>query len=300
MQPNICPFLGLLEDRETALSFPADGNYCHKADPPGAIKIEHQRVYCLTAQHVQCPMYLNPEEDPLPAELANPLAPKPVQLRPALQMIIPSGLIVLVLALLLLVPNAMANSARQEGNNTLNQETADASLLLLGSQPAATFADSSGLAGQEYTSNPTWLACTPPPNWTTYMVNDTDLLVRLSLLFRVDVDTLIVANCLPDQALVRPGEIIYIPGPTPTATVTPTPSATPTRTRRPAPLPTWTHAPREQNPNPPAPTAVPTRAPTAVPTAAPTNPPPPTNTAVPPTLPPPPTPTSPAPTEGTP
>ena len=282
MQESICPYLGLSEDPKTALSFPSDGNFCHRAVPPAGVKIEHQRVYCLTALHQDCPVLNSEQTGPLPVELSVPLNQhrRPQQLWR--QLLIPAAILVFILSTLFILLKTPLNTDQASQEAAINQAKTNESMILLGTLTLPTMNGSAGAGTPEVTQNPTWMACTPPANWKTYVVNATDSLVRLSLLYGVSIDELILSNCLSDQALVRPGEVIYIPGPTLSPTITLTPSATSTRTRRPVVIPTWTFTPPPGISRPPD-TAVPlptVRPPTAVP---PTAVPP---TEVPPTVPP--------------
>jgi hypothetical protein len=153
--------------------------------------------------------------------------------------------------------------------------------------------------------------CPLPEGWMIYVVNPTDSLFRLSVIYSVSVSQLQQANCMGDETVILPGQILYVPFvPTKTPSSSPTvtiiiPSNTipvparepaaastpvPVRNDNPSPTdtsipPTNTSAPPTDPPLPPTNTAVPPTN-TSVP---PTNPPPPpTNTSVPPTNPPPP------------
>ena len=68
-QNTTCPYLGLSYDRETWLAFPSDGNHCHHAKPPGAIRLSHQEECCLTSEFLGCPVLDQPKGKPLPPEL---------------------------------------------------------------------------------------------------------------------------------------------------------------------------------------------------------------------------------------
>jgi len=51
---QICPYLGLKDDPSTALGFPSLGNYCYHAKPVNPVKLEAQRIYCLSINHPNC------------------------------------------------------------------------------------------------------------------------------------------------------------------------------------------------------------------------------------------------------
>lgn len=65
-----CPFIGLEDDPSTRLLFASPVACCHRADPVDAVDLGHQQAYCLTAVYKLCPVFIRPEWDPLPVELA--------------------------------------------------------------------------------------------------------------------------------------------------------------------------------------------------------------------------------------
>ena len=67
-----CPYLGLPDDPQTTLLFPAPRGFCHRAYPPEAVQLAHQQTYCLTLEHVQCPVYKASKRRPLPLMLREP------------------------------------------------------------------------------------------------------------------------------------------------------------------------------------------------------------------------------------
>jgi hypothetical protein len=64
-----CEHLGLKDDSRTCLAFPSNWNYCHHARPVGPVKLEHQRQYCHTPNHIQCSVFQNEKMSPLPPDL---------------------------------------------------------------------------------------------------------------------------------------------------------------------------------------------------------------------------------------
>jgi len=96
---EICPFLGLADDPQTALSFPSVWNACQHARPAAAPKLDHQRLFCLQATHSICPVSLRNGGKPLPAELR--LAePHPFPRKRLLVPILAAGLLILVLVVI--------------------------------------------------------------------------------------------------------------------------------------------------------------------------------------------------------
>lgn len=67
-----CMYRGLARDREVRLSFPAPATCCYKAQPPGAVAMSHQESFCLSAQHINCPVFEAAQPVPLPPTIAAP------------------------------------------------------------------------------------------------------------------------------------------------------------------------------------------------------------------------------------
>lgn len=66
---QICPFLGLQDDSETALSFSSPRNRCYHVRPSASVRPEQQSRYCLTAAHTDCEEYHRESGSPLPPNL---------------------------------------------------------------------------------------------------------------------------------------------------------------------------------------------------------------------------------------
>ncbi len=58
MSDNICPFIGVEEDRYTAVGFPSLRNMCHRNDTPAPVDTIYQGKYCMSAEHATCPVFL--------------------------------------------------------------------------------------------------------------------------------------------------------------------------------------------------------------------------------------------------
>jgi len=66
---EFCPFLGTRDDPETLFQYASEWNHCHRPGTPNSIDLGHQARYCLTKQHVNCPVYKG-AGGPFPSELA--------------------------------------------------------------------------------------------------------------------------------------------------------------------------------------------------------------------------------------
>jgi len=66
---DVCPFLGLENDPETNFLWPQPAHYCYHAQPVQSICVEHQRLYCLGENHLECQIYHDDWSGPLPPEI---------------------------------------------------------------------------------------------------------------------------------------------------------------------------------------------------------------------------------------
>jgi LysM repeat protein len=124
------------------------------------------------------------------------------------------------------------------------------------------------------------VVCGPPAGWVYYIVQPSDTLYKLSLIYKVSVSQLQLANCLGTSTYIRVGQRLFVPfyvPPTPTFTLTPTVTRTPTPTLTPSntatlpvgftPAPTYTFTPTSTSTSTPTPTFTFTPTPTSTSTA---------------------------------
>ncbi|NLG98578.1 MAG: LysM peptidoglycan-binding domain-containing protein, partial [Chloroflexi bacterium] len=217
MNRPTCPYLGLEEDPTTFLNFTSEGNFCHNARPPTPVASDHQQRYCLTGAHIDCPVYQSKEPRPMPAALAAPAYRRSRARRTLALLGIPVLAVTLTALGILLSMFAGRISGLQSG-------------LIPQSGPGG----NEGLGGLFFPGERTestgpFFELTPPaeqavtncemlPGWEPYVVNPTDSLFRLSVVFGVSVEALQVANCMGDSTVILPGQVIYVPSlPTETA-----------------------------------------------------------------------------------
>lgn len=75
MENNVqpfCPHLGLKSDPTTSFSFPSKGNACFHAKGRPTPELEYQRATCLSAMHINCPVYKSPSGVKLPDNIRQP------------------------------------------------------------------------------------------------------------------------------------------------------------------------------------------------------------------------------------
>jgi len=66
---NLCPFLGFVDDPETAISYPSRMNCCNHARPVVTVAMDYQREMCLTGMFNDCPVYQREKLGPLPSTI---------------------------------------------------------------------------------------------------------------------------------------------------------------------------------------------------------------------------------------
>ena len=98
-----CDYLGLKDDPQTCLAFPSKWNYCQHATPPGSVRLEYQRQYCQSTEHMQCLVFQREKTGPLPPEIRGKHVTKGHHLKagvliPALLLLIAFGTVFIWLA----------------------------------------------------------------------------------------------------------------------------------------------------------------------------------------------------------
>lgn len=57
MSIEMCPFIGIETDSDTAVGFPSPRNLCHRNGTPAPTSIAHQAKFCMAGEHVNCPIF---------------------------------------------------------------------------------------------------------------------------------------------------------------------------------------------------------------------------------------------------
>lgn len=282
---SLCPYLGKIDDRETALAFPSPWSRCFRSSKAREIELDHQSSYCLGAGHRNCPILLNPARG-IQRKTSRSLVDRK-------WVILIASLIVLILlgsvfvfwkfaeaGSLFLAPAPLPSATATTGASP----TAPATQPVRGGamekstrtlQPAITQTVFSTKTATTIATRPLPAApvlttpfvptqCIVPYGWVAYVVRPGDSLYGLSLIFHVSMQQLQMANCMGASTELYAGRVLYAPFLPPAPTVTPIP---PTKTAAPTDVPptkTQRPAPTEAIPSE-APTAMPTEE-TAVPT----------------------------------
>jgi hypothetical protein len=96
---GVCEHLGMKDDPRTSLAYPSVWNHCYLANPPETVRLEHQRAYCLSAAHVQCPVFQANKAAPLPQAIRGRHPPEPHRNRAGVIIPILLGLLALAAGL---------------------------------------------------------------------------------------------------------------------------------------------------------------------------------------------------------
>jgi hypothetical protein len=98
---DTCPYLGFIDDDGTAMSYPSEGNICHKCYPVNTPNAQYQREYCLSQKHSNCSIFQKNQNQPMPKEIVFISTSNKKNLR---QIIIATGLfVVLILVVLIFI-----------------------------------------------------------------------------------------------------------------------------------------------------------------------------------------------------
>lgn len=260
MKRITCPYVGLRDDPSTSLSFPSEGNSCHHVQPVSSIIASHQENFCLSENHVACPVYRAMQAQPMPAELVPPKRPQVPngyrRLLPLLPALLAGAAALAIVWAAIGAPLAPTWVVPDTGIKTYN-------ITVSTTQRRSTPIQSSTYAGlQAQFILPTNPNCPLPEGWMAYTVHPTDSLHRLSIIYGLRVEELQQKNCLGDSTSILPGQVIYIPF---TATTTPipihasnTPFSGPTDVSQPVVAPSTTPIFKTDLPttNPPTPTGM--------------------------------------------
>lgn len=254
-----CPYLGLKQNRAIRFSSPTPEHRCYVGGEPVEIPVD-QSAFCLSRNHVQCPLYMGLTFPSIAATVSPSGAATmaPGGLRGWLRTLSPRdrAIYALMLGMLALIVLVYAIAGWQA---------------LTGSGPVT------GAPSPTNVAPPETATATPSPQ-ATPSATATPLPPTPTALPTSTPSPQPTPSPTPEPVIIVPTALP--PQPTDTATVAPSPTAGATATPSPTTQPTQ-----------PSPTSTATAAPVAPPTAPPTTPPPPP-TAAPPATPRPPAPTA--------
>jgi hypothetical protein len=64
-----CPYLGLVDDRESYTSYPSEWNVCYHVEPIAVPNHSHQEAYCLSTEFSLCPIFNTKSPQKMPDEI---------------------------------------------------------------------------------------------------------------------------------------------------------------------------------------------------------------------------------------
>ena len=285
-----CPSLGLDDDQDTCMTFATEIHHCYRLAKHKAIPLDHQYQYCLSENHIRCPIFLSGDRlFPKVARTQAMETPAVRAPRAPLNLSIPKSVIQWAIALAAILvlsfvswwvfaktdiftrpdPPVQAFGELPPGvtptitrtlmefspNQTMIYEltaiaTGTNNPQLSQAIPVTGEASSTLTETPTTTPSPTTIACTLPDGWVVYTVKLWDSLYWLSLSVRTSMEYLMEVNCLTSTTLIV-GQEIFLPYYPPKASFTSTKSPTSTRTNIP-PTSTYTRTPT------PTPTHTPT------------------------------------------
>ena len=65
---DLCPYLGLSDDRESRCTFPTDTHRCYQDPQEQTVTAEEQREFCLTKEHERCERFLKKADGEAPRQ----------------------------------------------------------------------------------------------------------------------------------------------------------------------------------------------------------------------------------------
>jgi LysM repeat protein len=238
MSELVCPYLGLIDDPETYTTFPSSRNHCQCARPSAAIQLDQQSSFCLTGNHVACPVYIKAVAQPAGAPANGGLQWRAGVLTAGITLLIILAVAIVVgirqrglssnaaasnwtpvvahvpLATtpFLAVPSRMATEASPLGEQATQLPRPTLTATATATSTATATATATPKPPTPTLSPQPTLACPPPQGWVAYEVQPNDNLFRLGLAYGVTVRDLQAANCLGDSVMIEIGQTLYVPG----------------------------------------------------------------------------------------
>ncbi|MDW8147868.1 MAG: GerMN domain-containing protein [Roseiflexaceae bacterium] len=290
--PGYCPYLGLKQNRAIRFSSPTPEHRCYASGEPVDIPVD-QSTFCLSRNHVQCPLYMGLTPPSMPAAVgpSGIATVTPGGLRGWLRTLSPRDRAIYVLMLgmlaIIVLVYAIAGWQTLTSGAPITGAPSPTAVTRLETATATPSPEPTPSAtATPLPPTPTALpTSTPSPQPTPSPTLEPVIIVPTAIPTRpTDTVTVAPSPVASATALPSPTSQPVQPSPTSTATTAPSPTSQPVQ---PSPTSTATTAPSPTSqPVQPSPTSTATTAPTAPPTAPPQ----------PPTVAPPATPRPPAPT----
>jgi hypothetical protein len=251
---KVCPGLGMVYDQSEHRLVSNPLHTCYYQTKPEVITLVHQETYCLSGNHVHCPIYLKKIQS-TPLEIT-PIATenqKPEQRAFNLSNLQSLTLVTILLSVVLIIllvflftnSNSPGDSVTSSADEpmavityiiTPTEITPNATWYAQLTQQAMLFGTPTLMSDLfpartsiAFRSPTTIINCRKPNGWIVYTVDDGDTLQSLGRLTYSTVVDLMVANCMTINS-VSVGQNIFLPYFPGSATATRTATRTPTRT----------------------------------------------------------------------
>jgi hypothetical protein len=118
-----CPYLGMINDAETSVSFPSDWNYCHRCVPKRVPTYTHQSSYCLTKEHTTCTVYISEPGLKMPNEIVHKEKKEIVFKHKPTFLIIP--ILLIFVAVMVFLATQMRKNANENQDFIINQKNTE-------------------------------------------------------------------------------------------------------------------------------------------------------------------------------
>ncbi len=159
----MCPFLGLSQDSQTALSYPSSWNVCHHTKPAGTPNLHFQQSFCFSKNHCTCPVYTRLERYPLPSGIRFPVSKPTIQKR--LILFLSIGGVILVLGI---IGIAWGIQDRRNHNGSPSAQLVSPSpTVTMTILPTDTIPFTATPVPPTLTASPTLTLTSTPTRWTT-------------------------------------------------------------------------------------------------------------------------------------
>lgn len=199
--PEVCPYLGLLDDPQSRFAFAAEGHRCFASGRPCEIDLGHQDAFCLSDRYADCDRY-----PPLAADRQGTAAPTRAgtgrtRRRPAV-----SVALILAEGALLVAIGFGAIGRRPSTNGTPGTVASFSAAATTAVTPAPTLAPTPAPTFQSLAPSPT---AAPTP--IVHVVQPGETLSSIAERYGVTVQALQTANGIVNPSHITGGQRLVIP-----------------------------------------------------------------------------------------
>jgi len=229
-----CPHLGISDDPHSWLSFPNPGNFCYYAKQPRSLTEVHQKFFCLSQNHNQCPVYQSSGDQPLPEAIVYKAQVEEKIDDPRRMEIAAAVLVLIGIILFSVLMNIRSQAGERAALMTAAAQTPTIDSLAIhltqeAALPSATPVPPTATA----THFPTWTPTatktpnptpTPEPThfaefgerfganqeYVLYRLNDGESLENVAKAYETRAEVIRASNILIEGASVQPGTVLLL------------------------------------------------------------------------------------------